>query len=226
MPKAEDLTGRRFGKYVVTGRAPTVSGNVRWLCRCDCGATRSVQAGTLRAGTARSCGCALRELRRPAVVAGGVVEIRLTKGLTAIVDEADRCLADANWSAQWTNGGHYAARNVDGKRVLLHRAVAARAGHVIDGIEVDHENGDRLDCRRRNLRPATHAQNGKNLPLARNNTSGFKGVGWHAHSRSWHARIVADGAKISLGYWPTREAAAQAYAEASRRLHGEFGRVA
>lgn len=34
-----DITGRRFGKLVVTGLVPRVVGDgpARWICRCDCG---------------------------------------------------------------------------------------------------------------------------------------------------------------------------------------------
>jgi hypothetical protein len=32
-----------------------------WLCRCDCGIEREVDASNLRAGTTKSCGCILAE---------------------------------------------------------------------------------------------------------------------------------------------------------------------
>jgi hypothetical protein len=226
MSKAEDLTGRRFGRYVVTERAATICGNTRWTCQCACGSIRTVQAGTLRAGTAQSCGCIARDTRRTPSIANGIVSIPITKGLFATVDEADRDLGKFNWSAHETQGGYYAARRIGGNRIFLHRVVAQRAGHDICDLEVDHKNGDRLDCRRSNLRPATHAQNGKNQRLSRNNTSGFKGVRWHRHSGLWHASIVVDGKTISLGYWVAKEDAAAAYAKASVEFHGEFGRAA
>lgn len=57
-----DLMGRRFGRLTVTGRdAP--SRRTRWICRCDCGETRSVLSANLRRGLATSCGCYREELR-------------------------------------------------------------------------------------------------------------------------------------------------------------------
>lgn len=58
----EDLTGRRFGRYVVVARAPSrilKSGKktTMWHCRCDCGNERDVSAGSLKSGSAQSCGC-------------------------------------------------------------------------------------------------------------------------------------------------------------------------
>lgn len=53
-----DLTGQRFGRYVVLRRAEnTPSGGTRWVCRCDCGNERIVTAAHLRSGHSKSCGC-------------------------------------------------------------------------------------------------------------------------------------------------------------------------
>jgi hypothetical protein len=63
---ADDLSGRRFGRLLVLGRAEgrTPRGRLRWRCRCDCGAEVVVEGGLLRAG--KRTGCGLRcPLRRP-----------------------------------------------------------------------------------------------------------------------------------------------------------------
>lgn len=62
LQQAEDLTGRRFGKYTVLCRAdnhinPCGHTNVMFLCECDCGMRRVVPANDLRKGNCRSCGC-------------------------------------------------------------------------------------------------------------------------------------------------------------------------
>ncbi len=59
-----DYTGKRFGRLVVVGdagRSPH-GGNVIWLCRCDCGETKSVLSTSLRVGDTQSCGCLQVEL--------------------------------------------------------------------------------------------------------------------------------------------------------------------
>ena len=51
-----DLTGNRYGRLTVIGR----DGNglpVRWMCKCDCGNTKSILGYHLRKGKIRSCGC-------------------------------------------------------------------------------------------------------------------------------------------------------------------------
>jgi hypothetical protein len=64
----EDLTGRRFGRWTVTGYAGRMRmqyGNRRvcvslWQCRCDCGAERTVRRDLLVRGDSVSCGCYMR----------------------------------------------------------------------------------------------------------------------------------------------------------------------
>lgn len=60
----KDMTGMRFGKWLVVRQAAPdaefVSTMARWICRCDCGTERTVAAGSLRTSISRSCGCAPR----------------------------------------------------------------------------------------------------------------------------------------------------------------------
>ena len=57
------LIGQRFGRLIVTTRAPNGrAGRVRWRCKCDCGGEISVVSIDLRLGDTKSCGCLLREM--------------------------------------------------------------------------------------------------------------------------------------------------------------------
>ena len=89
------------------------------------------------------------------------------------------------------------------------------------GSEVDHINRDKLDNRRSNLRLVTHTQNCVNASLRVTNTSGFKGVNFY-RGKYWRAYIRVNYRHISLGFFPTAEAAARAYDEAAREHFGEF----
>lgn len=56
-----DLTGQRFGSLLVIERtadyiSPSGNKTARWLCKCVCGCTTSVNGTDLRRGT-KSCGC-------------------------------------------------------------------------------------------------------------------------------------------------------------------------
>ena len=62
MSKCIDLTGQRFGRLTVVGRAdnyitPKGAKFSRWNCICDCGKKTIVVSSSLRSGNTTSCGC-------------------------------------------------------------------------------------------------------------------------------------------------------------------------
>lgn len=57
MSTLKNMIGERFGKLLVIKKVPSTNGNTRWECLCDCGKHKEFQAGMLRTGRARSCGC-------------------------------------------------------------------------------------------------------------------------------------------------------------------------
>jgi hypothetical protein len=104
----------------------------------------------------------------------------------------------------------------------MHRVVT----QAVQGQEVDHINGDRLDNRRENLRIVTRSQNAMNRKW---NGSKPKGVSRNYNPRSlkpFTARIQFNGKPIFLGNFSTVEEAAQAYNEAAAKYFGEYARAA
>ena len=59
MGRALDLTGQKFGRLTVAGRAPSLDKfkKIRWVCLCDCGKQTIVTTDLLRGGHTKSCGC-------------------------------------------------------------------------------------------------------------------------------------------------------------------------
>lgn len=56
--RADDLTGRRFGRLVALGPVGVdKSHHVIWLCRCDCGNEKPISSHDFRRPNTRSCGC-------------------------------------------------------------------------------------------------------------------------------------------------------------------------
>lgn len=146
-----------------------------------------------------------------------------------LVDDVDLEIFDSPgaWHALRNAGRAYVRRWIrrDGKQapLNLHRLVAERAGMRIDGLHVDHINGDTLDNRRSNLRPATASQNGANRRRLRSGTgSEFKGVGWRAHKRRWRATIVVQGQERHLGLFRREQVAAAAYDQAAIEAFGPY----
>jgi hypothetical protein len=114
---------------------------------------------------------------------------------------------------------------VDQRLYLAHRLAWLYVHGRLPVAEIDHRNGDKSDNRIENLREASRQQNAFNRGVPANNKVGLKGVKRKKRYRGWIATIGVSGRQIHLGTFPTKEAAASAYAEAARRYHGEFART-
>ena len=107
-------------------------------------------------------------------------------------------------------------------------AMTIITGRLLESDEfVDHENGDRLDNRKSNLRIADATGNSANANIPTTNTSGFKG----AHltnkrgSKKWLANISVGNKSQHLGYFHTAEEAARAYDTAAIAHYGDFAKT-
>ena len=147
-------------------------------------------------------------------------EIPLTQGQIALVDDEDYERASQyKWHAMNKGGGkYYAVGWVDGRDVFLHVFLM----NPPFGMEVDHIDGNGLNCQKSNMRLATHANNLKNMNKHRDNTSGFKGVALHKSTGKYQANIWVDGVQHYLGLFILAEEAAHVYDDSARFYHGEF----
>ena len=151
--------------------------------------------------------------------------IALTQGKAMVSDQDYTYLMQWKW--QVSSDGYAkrdVARNGRKRRVYMHRIITQRANKGAKP-QVDHWNHNRLDDRRRNLRPATKQENMANRGPQRNNTSGYKGVYWDKSRLLWLAAIKVNGQMKFLGRWPTRKAAARAYNKAARIYFGDYAHL-
>ena len=116
--------------------------------------------------------------------------------------------------------GHRYIR-IEGHTFMAHRL----AWLIVHGepvpIEIDHIDRDRANNRITNLRAATHSQNGFNVGVRSNNTTGIVGVSLHSGGK-FLAKIRHQRQTIYLGLFPTLEEAAEARRSAEARLFGDF----
>lgn len=156
------------------------------------------------------------------------IEIPLTKGYVAIVDDEDADLAALKWQAIANDWGVY-GRHSGGTRKHpeyphLHRVIMERVilRSLLKSEEVDHIDGNTLNTKRDNLRIATRSQNQQNRAIGRNNKSGFKGVSWNSNSKAWQVYIRVNGANHYLGLFTDPAIGHQAYLQAAQEAFGEF----
>ncbi len=150
--------------------------------------------------------------------------VPLTQGKYAVIDEVDQGrVMKHKWHARHDGNGHYAARKIrrGGKPhvLYLHRFILG----ATTAQQIDHVNGDGLDCRRNNLRICDHSQNQANR-RQQAGSSRFRGVYRSAGSRRWYASIKVAGKGIALGGYDDEVAAARAYDVAARKHFGEFAK--
>jgi hypothetical protein len=167
-----------------------------------------------------------------------MVEVPLTKGKVALIDDEDK---ERVLAFKWTYYFHvrsrkeYAHRGIwihggKGKQtsISLHRFIL----NAPKGIQVDHRDNDGLNCQKSNLRLATNAQNHHNMKNRRDSAIPYKGVyrakcsgGRWEYRKPFTARITAFGKTYPLGMFATAEEAAMAYDARAREIHGEFARL-
>lgn len=120
---------------------------------------------------------------------------------------------DGDYAVTWVNLGSMR------RKTKLHRLITDEQGKLF----VDHINGDTLDNRIQNLRPATNQQNQWNAKLRVDSVTGFKGVA--KKGKKYRAYIYVDNKQRSLGAYRTARDAAIAYNGAAIALFGEFARL-
>jgi hypothetical protein len=135
----------------------------------------------------------------------------------AIVDaQSHDFLAQWQWGL---SGSGYARRRIGlfGRnfQVYMHRVVLGLPDDA--GLQGDHINGNRLDNRRTNLRPASLEENARNRFAQDGKMGGikYKGVFAQRGTKNVTVRIRVMGRTLYLGSFSDQEVAAKVYDEAA-----------
>lgn len=104
--------------------------------------------------------------------------------------------------------------------ILMHQLISTCPGNT------DHINGNRLDNRKFNLRPANNHQNARNIRTRTTpgKTSRFKGVCWHVQKYSdpkWMVRVASQ----YVGSFTDELEAARAYNQKALEMFGPFAKL-
>ena len=179
-PRTEDLTGRRFGMLTVLSRADYKSenGQILWNCACDCGGKIVAPTGQLNAGYRKSCGC----LSRPPL---------------------------KDWVGR--TFGSLTVLSYDGKRGGKHYwKCRCNCGNEISVCQSSLKNGHTTSCGCQNIPyAAKHFVDGtcieaiRSKTVAKNNSSGVRGVYKNKRTGRWCAQITFQGRTRYLGSYDT-----------------------
>lgn len=123
------------------------------------------------------------------------------------------------------NNFGYLQIGINGKTYLNHRLAWIWMTGEWPKEDIDHKDLNKINNKWDNLREATPSQNHINkIPK---NAAQFRGVLKiiNKHSIKYRAYIRINGIKVHLGLYETPEIAYRVYCDASKKYHGEFGRV-
>lgn len=119
------------------------------------------------------------------------------------------------------NRAGYKFVRIDGVKYSNHRIIFFM--HYLYVPEcVDHINGNGLDNRIENLRPATRLENQRNQRLSKANTSGAKGV--RRQGNKWRVDIKLETGLKYFGTYDDLELAELVAIEMRNKYFGEFAR--
>ena len=132
-------------------------------------------------------------------------EIPLTKGKVALVDDVDyEFLMQRSWHY---SGPGYAAARVGDKVVYMHHLLMGKPPR---GLIRDHENRNKLDNQRHNLRFVTFQEN-----MLNTNRRKYQGISFdyrHGKFKCYYDKITLGQPKqrVNIGTFRTREEAYEA----------------
>lgn len=209
MSDLKDLSGQRFGALVALDHVPG-SKPTKWICRCDCGKTTTVNASNLVQGYTTSCGCAVhRASTRSGKPSGKHIDLTGQRYGRLV---AKQFVSQDKWLWQCDCGN----------------TTVARASSVKNGETIS------CGCYQREMRKADAAKQfghtgGTSLSAVKSilagklrstNTTGHTGitVRYNVSAPVYVARITCKGKQIHLGSYPTLEQAVDARKKAEEKF--------
>ncbi len=143
------------------------------------------------------------------------------EGKFAKVDADDyEQLIQRRWHCDKGGYARSRGRTSEGRKMFaMHQVVLG----LQEGQLPDHRNGNRLDNRKDNLRPATYLGNARNAAPFAGAMSPYKGI--YRTPYAWEARIAVDGTRLQIGSFVDEIEAAKAYDACARYYFGEFART-
>lgn len=136
--------------------------------------------------------------------------------IVMVDDEDYEYLSKFKWSAC----KYKIYRRSKDKILLIHREIM----NPIDGMVVDHIDGNILNNQKANLRICRQAENSYNKST-RKGVSKYIGVAKHRYTNKWRAYITKHKKQYHLGFFEDEVEAAKARDNAAIKYFGEFANL-
>lgn len=123
----------------------------------------------------------------------------------------------------WKDAKGYLRVRIGDRTYAVHRLAWFYVTGEWPKNQIDHHDLDKANNRFLNLRDATNAQNKCNQNVRADSETGIKGVSQDKRTGRYRAYIGIDGKRRSLGFFASKEEAAEAR-RTGQHHHGEFYR--
>ena len=212
-PDFDYMVGQQFGFLKVVKKIeprinPCGTKIQMYDCVCICKKHAYVNGQCLRNGSTKSCGCKKDFLNGISHKKYNIYDLTGKFGIGYDKNNMDfyfdledyELIREYNWVVDTTTGYVISTdpeRNY--AKIRMHRLIM---GLYPDNrnIHIDHIHTERKnDNRKANLRIATRSQNGMNMKMMPQNTSGVTGVSYRKDKKLWVAYITINRKRIWLG---------------------------
>ena len=213
MPKAIDITGKRFGRLVAIEptNERTKQGDIIWKCKCDCGNTSNVSAKNLK--VVKSCGCSHRKVDLKGKRYGSLVVV----GWSDVIKNNKptwECKCDCGKTTYLNT--YDLTKGRTRSCGCLQKDVAKK---IFDKYKND-ENYVEIYNSSRGLHDGT-MECILNDTLRKDNTTGVRGVYVHTKSHKFISYINYKGKHYHIGSFDTLELAKEARKIAEKEIWGK-----
>lgn len=219
-----EMVGKKYGKLTVVEQYQKQNGHKKPVyyckCDCDCGTKNyEVQAGHLRNGHTKSCGCINWELHKKynnydLTGEYGIGWTSNTNKKFYFDLEDYEKIKEHCWREDACG---YVVSSSETGTVYLHRLIMGNPSEKY----VDHKRHNLLDNRKSELRVLSSSENHMNAKMQRNNKSGFTGVYFDNSRCLWVAKITINYEDIFLGQFSDLQKAIDARKQGEEIYFGD-----
>lgn len=221
----KNLIDCEFGRLIVRKYNGKINKKHFWLCDCICGTKNiSIREDSLLRKDTESCGCIVIENNKKMFSKKNIYDLSHSFGIGFTSNTNNEFYFDLEDYDKiknycWRENDGYIVTTIDGKEVKMSRFIKNSIDVL---IEVDHENRNRKDNRKNNLRNCSHFENSRNKSISVLNKSGVTGVSWSKEKQCWQISITINFKQKHLGYNKNIENAIFIRLKAEKELFGDF----